>query len=93
MDHQFLRILQHDPRAPFARIGTMLGASETTVTRRYQRLRGLGLRITAQPVPSRLGLTRWLLRLHTVPHAATTIAEALARRPDTSWVTLASGGT
>ncbi|WP_206302872.1 Lrp/AsnC family transcriptional regulator [Streptomyces sp. WAC 01529] len=93
MDHQFLRILQHDPRAPFARIGTMLGVSETTVTRRYQRLRGLGLRITAQPVPSRLGLTRWLLRLHTVPHAATTIAEALARRPDTSWVTLASGGT
>ncbi|MFH0520961.1 Lrp/AsnC family transcriptional regulator [Streptomyces sp. M41] len=42
---------------------------------------------------SRLGLTRWLLRLHCTPDAAGSIAEALARRSDTYWVTLASGGT
>ncbi|MBL1088333.1 MULTISPECIES: Lrp/AsnC family transcriptional regulator [Streptomyces] len=93
LDQRFLHILQLDARAPFARIAEQLGVSETTIARRYQRLRGLGLRISGQPVPARLGLTRWLLRLHTVPHAATTIAEALARRSDSSWVTIASGGT
>ncbi|GAU70289.1 putative AsnC family transcriptional regulator [Streptomyces sp. NBRC 110611] len=93
IDEQFLRILQRDPRAPFARIGEQLGVSETTATRRYQRLRTLGLRISGQPVPSRIGLTRWLLRLHTQPHAAATIAQALARKPDATWVCIASGGT
>ncbi|MFE0043650.1 Lrp/AsnC family transcriptional regulator [Streptomyces albireticuli] len=45
------------------------------------------------PVPARLGWTSWLLRLHCAPDTSAKIAEALARRPDTSWITLASGGT
>lgn len=47
-----------------------LDLSERTVARRYQRLRGLGLRIVGQPDPARLGLVRWLLRLHCTPDAA-----------------------
>ncbi|MEU7022418.1 AsnC family transcriptional regulator [Streptomyces sp. NPDC046203] len=93
LDERFLHLLQLDARAPFARIAEQLGVSETTIARRYQRLRGLGLRVSGQPVHSRVGLTRWILRLHTVPHAAATIAEALARRSDSSWITIASGGT
>ncbi|OKI44854.1 hypothetical protein A6A29_34510 [Streptomyces sp. TSRI0281] len=93
LDQHLLRALQLDGRTPFSRIARDLGVSERTIARRYQRLRTLGLRIIGLPVSSRLGLTRWLLRLHCTPDAAGTIAEALARRPDTSWVTLASGGT
>src|SRR5262249_4255250 len=40
-----------------------------------------------------LGWTDWFLRLQTTPGGANAIAEALARRPDTRWVHLASGGT
>ncbi|MFF8916417.1 Lrp/AsnC family transcriptional regulator [Streptomyces sp. NPDC015032] len=93
LDQHLLQALQLDGRAPFSRIARDRDVSERTIARRYQRLRTLGLRIIGRPVSSRLGLTRWLLRLHCTPDAAGTIAEALARRPDTSWVTLASGGT
>ncbi|MFH8369768.1 Lrp/AsnC family transcriptional regulator [Streptomyces sp. NPDC018031] len=93
LGQRLLEALQHDGRAPFSRIARQLDVSERTVARRYQRLRGMGLRIVGQPNTARLGLVRWLLRLHCTPDAAGTIAEALARRTDTSWVTLASGGT
>ncbi|MEU5211820.1 Lrp/AsnC family transcriptional regulator [Streptomyces sp. NPDC020742] len=93
LDEGLLEALQLDGRAPFSRLSRDLEVSERTIARRYQRLRGLGLRIVGQPVTARLGLVRWLLRLQCTPDAAGTIADALARRPDTSWVTLASGGT
>ncbi|MFI6644369.1 Lrp/AsnC family transcriptional regulator [Streptomyces sp. NPDC050504] len=93
LDQLLLRALQLDGRAPFSRIARDLEVSERTVARRFQRLRELGLRVVGQPVAARLGLARWLLRLHCTPDAAGTIADALARRPDTYWVTLASGGT
>ncbi|MDJ1133529.1 Lrp/AsnC family transcriptional regulator [Streptomyces iconiensis] len=93
VDQRLLEALQLDGRAPFSRIARRLEVSERTVARRYQRLCGRGLRIVGQPVAARLGLVRWLLRLRCTPDAAGAIAEALARRADTSWVTLASGGT
>jgi DNA-binding Lrp family transcriptional regulator len=52
-----------------------------------------GLRVLGVPDGSRLGWTDWFLRLQTTPGGADSIAEALARRPDTRWVHLASGGT
>ncbi|WP_336048199.1 Lrp/AsnC family transcriptional regulator [Streptomyces sp. CA2R101] len=93
LDTPLLEALQLDGRAPFSHLARRLDVSERTIARRYQHLRTLGLRLVGQPVPARLGLVRWLLRLHCTPDAAGTIADALARRPDTSWVTLASGGT
>ncbi|TJZ57559.1 Lrp/AsnC family transcriptional regulator [Streptomyces piniterrae] len=93
LDRGLLQVLQLDGRAAFSGIARQLGVSERTVARRYRRLCTLGLRIVGQPVPLRLGMTRWLLRIHCTPDAAGTIAEALARRPDTSWISLASGGT
>ncbi|SED53547.1 transcriptional regulator, AsnC family [Streptomyces sp. 2224.1] len=93
LDTRLLEALQLDGRAPFSHLARRLDVSERTIARRYQNLRTLGLRIVGQPVPARLGLVRWLLRLRCTPDAAGTIADALARRPDTSWVTLASGGT
>ena len=41
----------------------------------------------------RAGWIDWMLRLQTMPGGADSIAEALARRPDTKWVHHASGGT
>ncbi|MGW1280384.1 Lrp/AsnC family transcriptional regulator [Streptomyces tsukubensis] len=93
LDELLLRALQLDGRAHFSGIARDLGVSERTLGRRYRRLCALGLRVVGRPVASRLGLTRWLLRLHCAPDAAGTVAEALARRPETSWVTLAAGGS
>ncbi|UQI45475.1 Lrp/AsnC family transcriptional regulator [Streptomyces sp. HU2014] len=88
-----LQALQLDGRAALSRIARQLGASERTVGRRYSRLCTLGLRVVGQPVPARLGMTRWLLRVRCAPDAADSVARALARRADTSWISLASGGT
>ena len=41
---------------------------------------------------TRLGRSRWVVRLHCLPDTAGKLAEALARRPDTSYVALISGG-
>ncbi|GAA0447705.1 Lrp/AsnC family transcriptional regulator [Streptomyces stramineus] len=93
LDLGLLQALQLDGRAALSRIARRLGASERTVARRYGRLRTLGLHVVGQPVPARVGMTRWLLRIHCTPDSAASVAQALARRPDTSWISLASGGT
>ena len=70
------------------------GISDQTAARRYRRLsETAGLRVLGVVDGSRLGWVNWFLRLQTTPGSADSIAEALARRPDTRWVHLASGGT
>jgi DNA-binding Lrp family transcriptional regulator len=93
-DEQLLHALTLDPRAPFSRIAAVLGVSDQTVARRYRRLRAdFGMRVIGMTDGARLGRTRWILRLRCTPDASVTIAKALARRPDTAWVRLTSGGT
>ncbi|WP_395370322.1 hypothetical protein OHU45_37935 [Streptomyces tubercidicus] len=43
--------------------------------------------------PFSCSAVQWLVRVQCTPDAAAAVAEALARRPDTSWVSLMSGGT
>ncbi|MFB1042055.1 Lrp/AsnC family transcriptional regulator [Streptomyces chrestomyceticus] len=93
LDQRLLHALQLDGRAPYRRLARTLDVSEHTAARRYHRLRRLGLRITGRPNPQRLGHTRWLLRLRCAPGTARPLADSLARRPDTSWVTLTTSGT
>ncbi|WP_261574600.1 Lrp/AsnC family transcriptional regulator [Frankia gtarii] len=94
LDRQIMHALQVDGRAPFARIGEVLGVSDQTVARRYARLRGTGtLRVLGLVDPLRIGLTAWLVRVRCTPDAAASVGEALARRTDTRWVSLISGGT
>jgi DNA-binding Lrp family transcriptional regulator len=94
LDSQLLQALQLDGRAPFSRIATVLGVSDQTIARRYRKLCELGgLRVIGLADEERLGQTRWFVRLTCTPDAAEPLAAALARREDTTWVGLASGGT
>lgn len=94
LDRQLVHALQVDGRAPFSRIAAVLGASDRTVARRYRRLREAGaLRVVGLPDAAALGHVDWLVRMRCSPDTAMPVAAALARRDDTSWVTLVSGGT
>jgi DNA-binding Lrp family transcriptional regulator len=92
-DRQIIHAIQLYPRAPFALVAQALGVSEQTVARRYRRMEGSGLlRVLGLSSPEALGYERWMLRIQCRPDAAGSIAEALARREDVSWVSLAAGG-
>lgn len=94
LDRQLIHALQLNGRVSFSRVGEVLGVSGQTIARRYARLRELDtLRVIGLTNASLLGEVVWLTRVHCTPDAALTIAEALARRSDTSWVQLTSGGT
>jgi DNA-binding Lrp family transcriptional regulator len=94
LDKQIIHAVIIDGRAPFSRIAAVTGVSEQTVARRYRRMHGAGvLRVTGVPDTQLLGHSEWVVRLQCVPDAAAAVAAALARRPDTFWVQLMSGGT
>jgi DNA-binding Lrp family transcriptional regulator len=94
VDRQIVHILTIEPRASFRTVADVAGISDQTAARRYRKMaESAGLRVLGVPDGSRLGWTDWFLRLQTTPGGADSIAEALARRPDTRWVHLASGGT
>jgi DNA-binding Lrp family transcriptional regulator len=92
IDRQIIHGLYVDGRATFSRLSRVIGRSEQAVARRYRLLRDHGVvRVVGQPAGERVGRSDWMVRLH-VPHRASTVAGALARRPDTAWVSLASMG-
>jgi DNA-binding Lrp family transcriptional regulator len=94
VDRGLIHALQLDGRVPFTTVAAVLGTSVQTVTRRYARLRAeAGLRVVALVDPAATGRQQWLVRLTATTGTAQQIARALARRDDTSWVRLASGGT
>ncbi|MFD9224318.1 Lrp/AsnC family transcriptional regulator [Streptomyces sp. NPDC060064] len=94
LDLQLLHALDTDGRASFSRVAAVLGVSDQTVARRFRRLRAeFGVRVVAVRDVERLGQEQWMLRLRCTPDAADSIARALARRPDTAWIGLTSGGT
>ncbi|MFE9412627.1 Lrp/AsnC family transcriptional regulator [Streptomyces sp. NPDC006704] len=94
LDRRLVHALQIDGRAPFSAIAAVLGVSDRTVARRYARLRSTGaVRVLGGVDATALGADVWLLRVRCAPAASVPVAEALARRADTSWVSLSSGGT
>ncbi|MFF2044999.1 Lrp/AsnC family transcriptional regulator [Kitasatospora sp. NPDC058170] len=94
LDRGLIHALHLDARAPFTLIAEVLGSSTQTVVRRYRRLHAEGgLRVVALPTPRSARTHQWFVRLTAATRTAHDIAVALARRPDTSWVRLTSGGT
>lgn len=94
IDRQILHGLQLAPRVSFARLAGVLGVSEQTVARRYQRMRTAGVvRVFGRPDPARLpGTSLWTLRINCRPGTTAATATALARRTDTMWVSIGAGG-
>jgi len=94
IDRQIVHLLTLEPRASFRTLAEVTGISDQTAARRYRRLsETAGLRVLGVVDGSRLGWVEWFVRLQTTPGSGDSITDALARRPDTSWVRLASGGT
>ncbi len=93
VDYQIIHALQLQARIPFSRIAAVIGVSDQTVARRYSRLRSSGgLKVRGLVDPHLGGHAPWLLRLQCSPNSTATVAAALARRDDTAWVRLTSGG-
>ncbi|MGC1752462.1 MAG: Lrp/AsnC family transcriptional regulator, partial [Trebonia sp.] len=94
VDRQLLHALTVAPRAPFRLLAEIIGVSDQTIARRYRRLaETAGLRVYGLIDGERAGWVDWIVRLQATPGSAQPIAAALARRPDTRWVRLYSGGT
>ncbi len=94
VDRQLVHALVIAPRAPFRLFADVIGVSDQTIARRYRKLvPAFGLRVTGVVNGERLGWTDWCVRLQVRPGHADDKAQALARRPDTRWVSLAAGGT
>ncbi|WP_405775159.1 Lrp/AsnC family transcriptional regulator [Streptomyces sp. NBC_00859] len=94
LDLKLLHGLEVDARVSFSRLAAVLGVSDQTVARRFRRLQTEGgLRVVGVRDAAGLGQDTWMLRLRCAPDAADSIARALARRPDTAWIGLTSGGT
>lgn len=93
LDRQLIHALGIDGRASFRTLGTVLGASEQTIARRYARLRSAGIaNVVALPRPAADDLGQQL-RLHVQPGSADRLAKALSGRGDVAWVRLAAAGT
>ncbi len=93
LDRQIVQILQLDPRRPFSRVGAELGVAEQTVARRYRRLRRDGVvRVIGAVDAPAVGENDWIVRVRCRPDGAQQVAEALAKRPDAAWVSIAAAG-
>lgn len=94
LDLRLLHALQLDGRAAFSKIADVLDVSDRTVARRFGRLRTMGIaRVAGVTDSHRTGHAEWLVRLRVPPSGTAPLARALARRPDTAWVTVVSSGT
>nr|WP_215550348.1 Lrp/AsnC family transcriptional regulator [Amycolatopsis sp. CA-230715] len=94
LDRKILQALQLDGRASFSAMAEVLDVSGQTVKRRYARLRATGaVRVVGLSYPDSVGEDEWYLRIRATPDATETLARALARRGETTWVHLTSGST
>jgi DNA-binding Lrp family transcriptional regulator len=93
VDRQLLHALTVAPRASFRLLAEVVGVSDQTIARHYRQLAAaVGLRVLGLIDGQRAGWVNWLVRLQAAPGSAQRIADSLARRPDTRWVRLQSGG-
>ncbi|MGW2397423.1 Lrp/AsnC family transcriptional regulator [Kitasatospora sp. NPDC001664] len=92
-DLAILRLLRRSPRAPLAEVAAALGIHERTVARRLDRLTSSGrVRFTALLIRDFLGDALVAeLAVRCAPDRLHDTALALARRPDTNSVEVATG--
>src|ERR1700743_1838296 len=88
LDRQGLQALQVAGAACFRLVARPGASRATPPPRRYRNLCTLGLRTVARAVPARLGHTEWILRIQVTPDAAASLAQSLARLPETAYVSI-----
>jgi DNA-binding Lrp family transcriptional regulator len=93
LDRRIAAALQLDGRASWQRISRAVGASESTVSRRTQRMIGSGeLRVVAIADPVRCGFGHWvILQVRCEIGEAPRVARALAEREDVRYLSLVTG--
>ncbi|MEV7612684.1 Lrp/AsnC family transcriptional regulator [Streptomyces sp. NPDC089799] len=93
VDHEVLRALHRDPRAAFAEVAAAAGVHERTVARRLDRMTASGrVGFTAALIPEHLGEgVTAELAVRCAPGRVHETALALARRPETRSVEVATG--
>jgi DNA-binding Lrp family transcriptional regulator len=92
LDRQILHGLAINGRAPFRRLAGVLGASEQTVARRYRRLSEAGVvHVLGVPMPDPSD-EGTLVRIQVQPASARSLAAALAKLPDVSYIGLMAAG-
>ncbi|MFF2522973.1 Lrp/AsnC family transcriptional regulator [Streptomyces liangshanensis] len=94
LDRRIIQCLLRDGRAPFRRIAEVADVSEQTVARRYRALVTDGaVRVRVLPSHAVLGDRTWFVRVQCRPDATDALADALAAREDTAYVSITSGGS
>jgi DNA-binding Lrp family transcriptional regulator len=94
LDAKILHALELSPRLSFRRIARVVGASEQTVARRYQRLRREGVvRVVGLVNPRVHGEAQWIARIRAKPDRISQLGDALARRADVTHANILSGWT
>lgn len=93
LDRKIIAALQINGRATWHKVASAVGASESTVSRRANRLLSQGyLRIVGVADPLRCGLGfPVLLQLECAVGAVASVARTLAQRPDVRFVALLTG--
>ncbi|EFL22670.1 putative AsnC-family transcriptional regulator [Streptomyces himastatinicus ATCC 53653] len=93
LERRLLHALKIDGRVSFSRLAKVLGVSDQTVARRYRKLQTeVSLRVIARSDARLLGTYEWFVRMKGGSVAVSRTASLLAQRPETSWVSLVSGG-
>lgn len=93
-DRRIVQCLLHDARMSFRRIADVAGVSEQTAARRYRALVADGaVRVRALATHGGPGEQTWFVRVQCRPDATDALADALAAREDTSYVSVTSGGS
>ncbi|MFF7467793.1 AsnC family transcriptional regulator [Streptomyces sp. NPDC008092] len=93
-DRRIVQCLLRDGRASFRRIAEVAEVSEQTVARRYRALVADGtVRVRGLPRHALPGDQTWFVRVRCRPDATDALADALAAREDTSYVSVTSGGS
>lgn len=93
MDRRITAALQVNGRASWQQIAGVVGTSESTVSRRAQRMIGSGkIRVVAIADPVRCGFGYWvLLQVKCELGKAPLVARALSARPDVRYLALVTG--
>jgi Lrp/AsnC family transcriptional regulator, regulator for asnA, asnC and gidA len=92
VDRRIVSLLRADARRPVADIARQIGLSEGGVRKRIDRLlREEAISLTLVPNPARIGMTSANILISVELPALRTVANAIARLPEVTYLTVTAG--